>query len=98
MTNHFCFCCLPFLQCEYCNQDHLDKVDQFGYRKMTKLFKKVGCGPIRSCYKNYQRPIANLDATQSFVYGLKPRFCKWRTLIGQHFCQAFLQKDKNSQS
>ena len=38
--------------------------------------------------------IANLDAMQSFVFGLKRRFCKYRTLIGQHFCQAFLQKDK----
>ena len=61
---------------------------------MTKHSKKVGCGPISSSYKNCQRPIANLDATQSFVYVLKWRFCKWRTLIGQHFRQAFLQKDK----
>ena len=61
---------------------------------MTKHSKKVGCGPISSSYKSCQRPIANLDATQLFVYVLKSRFCKWRTLIGQHFCQAFLQKDK----
>ena len=25
---------------------------------------------------------------------LKSSFCKWHALIGQHFCQAFSQKDK----
>ena len=38
------------------------------------------------------KPIANLDATRLFVF--ISRFCKWRALIGQHFCQAFSQKDK----
>ena len=40
------------------------------------------------------RPIPNLDAGRSFVFVLISRFCKWRALIGVHFCQAFLQKDK----
>ena len=40
------------------------------------------------------RPIPNLDAGRSFVFVFISRFCKWRALIGLHFCQAFLQKDK----
>ena len=41
-----------------------------------------------------QRPIPNLNAARSFVFVLKSRFCKWRSLIGLHFCNAFFQKDK----
>ena len=37
---------------------------------------------------------SNHDATRSFVSFLKSYLCEWRTLIGQHFCQAFSQADK----
>ena len=31
------------LQCNYCNQVHLDKVDQLYCTKITKHSEKVGC-------------------------------------------------------
>ena len=40
------------------------------------------------------RPIANLDATRSFVFILKSRFCKWRAQIGQRCWQPFSLKEK----
>ena len=40
------------IQCNYCIQGHLDKVDQSDYRKITIHSKKVGCWPISGLIKN----------------------------------------------
>ena len=49
-------CCLSslILRCDYCNQGHLDKVDQSDHRKIT-IHSKKGCyGPIRKSKKKKQ--------------------------------------------
>ena len=65
-------------------------------RRLTETRTYSACIPLfYSGIKSLlQLNIANLDATRSFVFVLKSRFCKWRALISQHFCQAFSQKTK----
>ena len=41
-----------FLQCDYYNLGHLDKVDISDYRKITIHSKKVGCRPTSNPLKN----------------------------------------------
>ena len=41
-------------------------------------------------------PFPTLTQCGRLFLFLKSRFCKWRALIGQHFCQAFLPKIKIS--